>query len=115
MRWEIFTLFPGMLTGPFSESIIKRAAARGLVDIALHDWREQATDRHHTVDDTPYGGGAGMVLQAPPLVRAIEAALGTERAAMPVILLSPGGRRFSQAHRGRTGATAACRAPLRPL
>lgn len=96
MRWDIFTLFPGMLTGPFSESIIKRAAARGLVEIALHDWREQATDRHHTVDDTPYGGGAGMVLQAPPLVAAIEAALGTERADMPVILLSPGGRRFNQ-------------------
>jgi len=97
MRWDIFTLFPGMLTGPFSESIIKRAAARGLVEIALHDWREQATDRHHTVDDTPYGGGAGMVLQAPPLVAALEAVLGTERAEMPVILLSPGGRRFSQA------------------
>lgn len=97
MRWDIFTLFPGMLTGPLSESIIKRAAARGLVEIVLHDWREQATDRHHTVDDTPYGGGAGMVLQAPPLVAAVEAALGAARADIPVILLSPGGRRFSQA------------------
>ena len=97
MRWDIFTLFPGMLAGPFSESIIKRAAARGLVEIAFHDWREHATDRHRTVDDTPYGGGAGMVLQAPPLIRAIEAALGTVRADIPIILLSPGGRRFSQA------------------
>ena len=96
MRWEIFTLFPGMFTGPLSESIIKRAATRGLVEIALHDWREQATDRHRTVDDTPYGGGAGMVLQAPPLVRAVEAALGDERATVPIILLSPAGRRFTQ-------------------
>ena len=97
MRWDIFTLFPGMLAGPLSESIIKRATARGLVEIVLHDWRAQATDRHHTVDDTPYGGGAGMVLQAPPLVGAVEAALGAARTEIPVILLSPGGRRFSQA------------------
>ncbi len=96
MRWEIFTLFPGMFTGPLSESIIKRAATRGLVEIALHDWREQATDRHRTVDDTPYGGGAGMILQAPPLVRAVEAALGDERETVPVVLLSPAGRRFTQ-------------------
>jgi len=85
-----------MFTGPLSESIIKRAATRGLVEIALHDWREQATDRHRTVDDTPYGGGAGMVLQAPPLVRAVEAALGDERETVPVVLLSPAGRRFTQ-------------------
>lgn len=97
MRWDIFTLFPGMFAGPLSESIIKRAVARGLVEIKLHDWREQATDRHRTVDDTPYGGGAGMVLQAPPLVGAVETVLGDERAAVPVILLSPGGRRFTQA------------------
>lgn len=96
MRWEIFTLFPGMFTGPLSESIIKRATTRGLIEIALHDWREQATDRHRTVDDTPYGGGAGMVLQAPPLVHAVEAALGDERDTVPVILLSPAGRRFTQ-------------------
>ncbi len=96
MRWEIFTLFPGMFGGPFGESIIRRAVERGLVEIALHDWREQATDRHRTVDDTPYGGGAGMVLQAPPLVRAIEGVLGDERDTTPVILLSPAGRLFTQ-------------------
>jgi tRNA (guanine37-N1)-methyltransferase len=96
MRWEIFTLFPGMFTGPLGESIIKRATTRGLVEITLHDWREQATDRHRTVDDTPYGGGAGMVLQAPPLVRAVEGVLGDERETVPVILLSPAGRRFTQ-------------------
>src|SRR5262249_55702924 len=96
MRWDIFTLFPGMFAGPLSESIIRRAIERGLGDVMLHDWREQATDRHRTVDDTPYGGGAGMVLQAPPLVRAVEAALGADLGRGPVILLSPTGRPFTQ-------------------
>ncbi len=96
MRWDIFTLFPGMFAGPLSESIIKRAAERGLVEFALHDWRAFATDRHRTVDDTPYGGGAGMVLQAPPLVAAVEAALGDDLGRVPVILMSPAGRRFDQ-------------------
>jgi tRNA (guanine37-N1)-methyltransferase len=96
MRWDIFTLFPGMFAGPMSESIIKRAAERGLVEIALHDWRAFATDRHRTVDDTPYGGGAGMVLQAPPLVAAVEGALRDDLGKVPVILMSPAGRRFDQ-------------------
>jgi tRNA (guanine37-N1)-methyltransferase len=96
MRWDILTLFPGMFAGPLSESIIRRAVERGLVEIVLHDWREQATDRHRTVDDTPYGGGAGMVLQAPPLVRAVESALGDDLGRVPVVLLSPAGRLFTQ-------------------
>ena len=96
MRWDIFTLFPGMFAGPMGESIIKRATERGLVELALHDWRAFATDRHRTVDDTPYGGGAGMVLQAPPLVAAVESALGDDRDGVPVILMSPAGRRFDQ-------------------
>lgn len=96
MRWDVFTLFPAMFTGPLSESILKRAVERGLVAITLHDWREQATDRHRTVDDTPYGGGAGMVLQAPPLVQAVEEVLGNTAASVPVILLTPTGRPFTQ-------------------
>lgn len=96
MRWDIFTLFPGMFAGPMSESIIKRAAERGLMEFALHDWRAFATDRHRTVDDTPYGGGAGMVLQAPPLVAAVEDALGDDLGRVPVILMTPAGRRFDQ-------------------
>ncbi len=96
MRWDIFTLFPGMFAGPLSESIIKRATERALIEVVLHNWREQATDRHRTVDDTPYGGGAGMVLQAPPLVQAVEAVLGDAPDDVPIILLSPTGRRFSQ-------------------
>ncbi len=96
MRWDILTLFPGMFAGPFGESIIRRAVERGLVEIALHDIRDQATDRHRTVDDTPYGGGAGMVLRAPPVVAAVEAALGDDRGRVPVLLLSPAGRVFTQ-------------------
>ncbi len=96
MRWEIFTLFPTMFAGPLGESILKRAVERGLVEINLHDWRAQATDRHRTVDDTPYGGGAGMVLQAPPLVQAVEQVLGADQPSVPVILLAPTGRPFTQ-------------------
>jgi tRNA (guanine37-N1)-methyltransferase len=96
MRWDVLTLFPAMFAGPLDESILKRARDRGLVEIALHDIRAQATDRHRTVDDAPYGGGAGMVLQAPPVVAAVEAALGPDLGRAPVILLSPAGRRFSQ-------------------
>ena len=96
MRWDILTLFPGMFAGPLGESIIGRALARGLVEIAVHDIRDQATDRHRTVDDTPYGGGAGMVLRAPPVVAAVEAALGTDLGRVPVILLTPSGRLFTQ-------------------
>ena len=96
MRWDVLTLFPGMFAGPLGESIVKRAVERGLVEIALHDIRDQATDRHRTVDDTPYGGGAGMVLRAPPVVAAVEAALGDALGSVPVIYLSPSGRLFTQ-------------------
>ena len=67
MRIDVLTLFPGMFQGPFAESIVKRAQEAGLVEIRLHDIRDWATDRHRTVDDTPYGGGAGMVLKPEPL------------------------------------------------
>jgi tRNA (guanine37-N1)-methyltransferase len=96
MHWDIFTLFPGMFAGPLSESIIKRAGERGLVEIALHDWRVFTADRHRTVDDTPYGGGAGMVLRVPPLIAAVEETLGADLGATHVILLSPVGRLFTQ-------------------
>lgn len=96
LRWDILSLFPGMFTGPLGASIIKRAVDRGLVAIHLHDIRDQAIDRHRTVDDTPYGGGAGMVLQAPPVVAAVETVLGDDLGRVPVISLSPSGRVFTQ-------------------
>src|SRR5579871_2628399 len=94
MRIVVFTLFPEMFAGPFGSSIVARAAARGRVRIELHNFREQATDRHHTVDDYPYGGGAGMVLQPGPLFAAVEAAALPE--GTPIALLSPQGRTFDQ-------------------
>jgi len=72
MRFDILTLFPDMFAGPLTESIIKRAIQAGKIQIALHDIRAYATDKHHTADDAPYGGGAGMVMKAEPLAAAIR-------------------------------------------
>jgi len=83
-----------MFGGPFDHSIVARAAARGLVGIELHNFREMATDRHHSVDDYPYGGGAGMVLQPGPLFAAVEAAALSQDA--PIVLLTPQGRTLTQ-------------------
>ncbi len=96
MRIDVLTLFPGMFAGPFGESIVGRAVQRGLVEICLHNIRDWAADRHHTVDDTPYGGGAGMVMKAEPLGAAIEAVHALADPA-PVILLTPQGRLLTQA------------------
>ena len=92
MHFDIFTLFPGMFQGPFSESILKRAQARGLLSIALHNIRDATTDKHHVVDDYPYGGGAGMVMKPEPIFAAIEPVYPGG----PIILLTPQGRLFNQ-------------------
>lgn len=92
MHFDIFTLFPEMFAGPFSESILKRAQERGLLSIALHNIRDATTDKHHVVDDYPYGGGAGMVMKPGPVFSAVEAVYQ----AGPVILLTPQGRLFNQ-------------------
>jgi tRNA (guanine37-N1)-methyltransferase len=102
MRIDILTLFPRMFEGPFSESIVKRAQDAGLLEIAVHDIRAWATDRHRTVDDTPYGGGAGMVLRPDPLARAIREVRG---AGGHVVLLSAQGRIFDQASARRLSLT----------
>jgi len=73
MRFDILTLFPEMFAGPLTESIIKRAVRAGLIDLRLHNIRDYTTDKHHTADDAPYGGGAGMVMKAEPLAAAIRA------------------------------------------
>ncbi|HCI81912.1 MAG TPA: tRNA (guanosine(37)-N1)-methyltransferase TrmD [Ktedonobacter sp.] len=92
MHVDIFTLFPGMFQGPFTESILKRAQERGLLSIALHNIRDATTDRHHIVDDYPYGGGAGMVMKPEPVFSAIEPVYQSG----PIILLTPQGRTFTQ-------------------
>jgi len=94
MRFEIVTIFPEIFRGPFDFGIVKRAAAAGLIEIAIHDLRDYTTDRHRQVDDRPFGGGAGMVMKPEPLFRAIEDLTGAEPA--KVVLLSPQGRLFDQ-------------------
>ncbi len=97
MRIDILCLFPEMFTSPFKESIIKRAREQGLVNIMIHNIRDYTHDKHHTVDDYPYGGGPGMVLKPEPIFEAAEAVkhqLGVSD--MPIILLTPQGRLFSQ-------------------
>ncbi len=96
LRIDIFTLFPGMFAGPFSESIIARAVSDGRAAIEIHDIRDWTTDRHRTVDDRPYGGGAGMVMMAPPIVEAVESVLGDELEQARILLMTPAGARFRQ-------------------
>ncbi|MDP2954470.1 MAG: tRNA (guanosine(37)-N1)-methyltransferase TrmD [Chloroflexota bacterium] len=101
MRIDILTLFPEMFSGPFGESIIKRAQERGLVTICLHNLREWGLGRHRVVDDYPYGGGPGMVMRPEPFfeaVEAIKAQLPPDTPPhFPTILLTPQGRVFRQA------------------
>ena len=93
MRVDLITLFPDICAGPLSESIIGRAQARDIVQIHCTDPRQFASDRHRTVDDTPYGGGAGMVLKADIIQQAIASVSSPEA---HVILLTPQGERFNQ-------------------
>ncbi|MGI8587414.1 MAG: tRNA (guanosine(37)-N1)-methyltransferase TrmD [Chloroflexia bacterium] len=122
---DILTLFPEMFPGPLGSSILKRAMQDGRLGVRLHQIRDYTHDRHHTVDDYPYGGGAGMVMKAPPLFEAVETVLALppsppglylwhkdaaptevvsgqwsvvsdEQAEIPVVLLSPAGRVFTQ-------------------
>jgi tRNA (guanine37-N1)-methyltransferase len=122
IHFDIFTLFPQMFSGPFAESIIKRAQENNLLTVAFHDVRNYTTDRHHICDDTPYGGGGGMIMKPEPIFRAVETVLTRPRgwslpaqdayvnlppwhadepqplpANTPVILLSPTGRLLTQA------------------
>ncbi|MBX6341284.1 MAG: tRNA (guanosine(37)-N1)-methyltransferase TrmD [Thermomicrobiaceae bacterium] len=96
MRFDVFTIFPEMFQGPLTESILKRAQQRGILAIHLHDIRDWATDRHRSVDDYPYGGGAGMVMMAPPIVHAVEDVLGDDIAETPVIIMAPAGEVLTQ-------------------
>ncbi len=118
IHFDIFTLFPGMFTGFLSDSILKRAQEAGILSVALHNIRDYAEGRHRITDDTPYGGGGGMVMKPEPIFRAVETVLShppgwsfqpalpdeappvVENAVLPpdvpIILLSPQGRTFTQ-------------------
>ena len=93
MRVDVFTIFPELIEPALRVSLLGRACESGLVDVRLHDPRDFSTDRHRSVDDTPFGGGAGMVMAPGPLFDAVEAA----EPPRPLLLLSASGRRFDQA------------------
>jgi tRNA (guanine37-N1)-methyltransferase len=97
MKFDIVTIFPQMVEAGLAEGVVSRGIERGLVDVRVHDLRDYTTDRHRSVDDVPYGGGPGMVMKPEPLARAVEDIRTRRGEAEAVILLSPQGRRFSQA------------------
>ena len=90
MRIDVFTIFPEWFSGPFDASLLGKARAAGRLELRVHDLREHTTDRHRSVDDTPYGGGAGMVMAPEPIFAAVETAAPPR----PLLLLSAAGRRF---------------------
>jgi tRNA (guanine37-N1)-methyltransferase len=92
LRIDVLTLFPDAITGYASTSVLGRAGERGVIEIVVHDFRDATTDVHRSVDDTPYGGGAGMVLRAEPIIATVEA---TPDLARPIIALTPSGRVFT--------------------
>ena len=94
MKIDILTIFPDMFTGPFENSIIKRARESDLVHIDIHDIRDFSTNKHKKVDDYPYGGGAGMVMKPEPIFAALEH-IGCNQET-EIIVLSPQGRQFTQ-------------------
>jgi tRNA (guanine37-N1)-methyltransferase len=96
MQFEVFTLLPEVFPPYLESSILQRARQNGLIDVRLHNIRDWARDKHHTTDDTPYGGGGGMVMKPEPIFEAVESILGPDSGS-PLILLTPQGRVFSQA------------------
>ncbi|MBX3278186.1 MAG: tRNA (guanosine(37)-N1)-methyltransferase TrmD [Acidobacteria bacterium] len=114
MRFDLLTIFPEFFAGPLHHGIIRRAREQGIIEIAVHDLRSFTFDRHHVVDDRPFGGGDGMVLKPEPVFRAVETLLAEDAMAVDadtqtapdkkrtaVVLLSAQGRLFGQAEAGR--------------
>jgi tRNA (guanine37-N1)-methyltransferase len=95
LRFDIISIFPGMFASPFGDSIIQRAREVGLLDIQVHDLRDYSLNKHRKVDDSPFGGGVGMIMNVEPIARAITA-VKKEVPETRTILLSPGGRPFDQ-------------------
>lgn len=97
MNFDVVTIFPEMFTSPFAGSIIGKAVSNGLVKITAHNLRDWAEGRHQVTDDTPYGGGEGMVMKPEPIWRAVED-LKRQRPAAKVLMMSPQGQPFNQRH-----------------
>ena len=94
MRIDIITLFPEICRGPLSESMMKRAQESGTLDLRIHNLRDWTTDKHHVVDDAPFGGGQGMVMKPEPIFAAVESLRTNESS---VVLMAPQGRLLTQA------------------
>jgi tRNA (guanine37-N1)-methyltransferase len=92
VRIDVFSIFPALVDAFCSESLLGRARTTALLDLRVHDLREHATDAHSTIDDAPFGGGAGMVMRPEPIFASVRAA----QTPRPLLLLSPGGKRFDQ-------------------
>jgi tRNA (guanine37-N1)-methyltransferase len=95
MHFDVFTLLPEVFTPYLQASMLDKAASRGLIEVNLHNIRDYTQDRHHTTDDTPYGGGGGMLMKPGPVFEAVETVIGAPPTC-PVILLTPQGRVFNQ-------------------
>lgn len=96
MRFDILTIFPDFFESPLKQSILGKAIGKGLIEIVIHNIRDFALDKHKTTDDSPYGGGEGMVMKAEPIVMAVESVKAGSNKNPKVILTSPQGRQFNQ-------------------
>lgn len=97
LQFKIFTLFPGMFEGPFSESLLSKAVEKGILEIEVINFRDYAYTKHQVVDDTPYGGGQGMLLKPEPIIEALEKETNMgQNDSEEIILLSPQGKKFTQ-------------------
>jgi tRNA (guanine37-N1)-methyltransferase len=104
MKFDIVTIFPRMVEAGLSEGVVGRAREAGRLDVAVHNLRDFTTDRHHVVDDVPFGGGPGMVMKAEPFFAAVESIGRTRGVPSAVLLMSPAGRRFTQDEARRLAA-----------
>ena len=95
MRIDIVTLFPEICRAPLSESMMKRAQEKGILELHIRNLRDWTTDKHHVVDDAPFGGGQGMVMKPEPIFAAVED-LRVENRKSKIVLMSPAGRRLDQ-------------------
>jgi tRNA (guanine37-N1)-methyltransferase len=95
IRVDVITGLPRLLDSPFQESILKRAQSKGLVEVVIHDLRDYTHDKHRTIDDTPYGGGAGMVMKPEPIFECVET-LQRDREYDEIVFLTPDGETFDQ-------------------
>ncbi|MBU1202643.1 tRNA (guanosine(37)-N1)-methyltransferase TrmD [Patescibacteria group bacterium] len=96
MKFDILTIFPDSLDSYFNSSILDKAQKKKLIEINTHDIRKQSTDKHHKVDDTPYGGGPGMVIQIEPVYKTLKKIYPRKNKSTRVILMSPQGKTFDQ-------------------